>query len=220
MLTSSRARIHFAPNEEATANLTKAKGRVVNTGNNTLSDSLQYAKTMPCDDQKIEDVISSEKYFVFVIHRQENLSKDDFVREVMKHISHASKKMKCVIILHKITEIKLKQLGLLEDLMADDHYITFPRVDYFDFMKLLQGAEFVITDGGSNQEELSYMGKPCFIMRKTTERYEGIGENAVLMGDKGLDSMERFIDDYKSYEKVVSDRIGSPSKIVIDELIK
>ena len=55
-----------------------------------------------------------------------------------------------------------------------------PRLEYLPFLRLVHGAEFVVSDGGGNQEELSYLGMPTLIMRDETERSEGLGENAVL----------------------------------------
>ena len=55
-----------------------------------------------------------------------------------------------------------------------------PRYDYFRFIRLLVDSEFLITDGGSNQEESFYLGKPCLVMRKTSERKEGLGLNVVI----------------------------------------
>ena len=44
----------------------------------------------------------------------------------------------------------------------------------------------MITDGGSNQEELSYLDKPTLLMRQATERQEGVGRNVTLSGyDRG-----------------------------------
>ena len=51
---------------------------------------------------------------------------------------------------------------------------------YIEFVGLMQGARFVIADGGSNQEELSYLGIPTLLMRKATERQEGLATTAIL----------------------------------------
>ena len=41
---------------------------------------------------------------------------------------------------------------------------------YFDFMKLIGDARFVLTDSGGVQEETTYLGVPCLTMRENTER--------------------------------------------------
>lgn len=217
MLVSRIADIHFAPNDIAAYNLRKKKN-VINTGQNTLSDSLKYAMEIQCVDDRINK-LSGVDYFVFVLHRQENLSNSELVMRMIKAAIKASKKIKCVIILHKITEIRLKELGILDDIKNNPCFVAFSRVDYFDFMKLLSGAQFVITDGGSNQEELSYMGVPTFIVRKNTERNEGIGYNALLMGND-YDKVELFIQNYRKYRKkgVIMNDNKSPSEVIVNSL--
>ena len=183
LLTSRVARIHFAPGNGAASNLKYVKGRVINTRQNTLVDSLRMSSGFPLMDEDVRKILGSGKlYFVFVMHRQENLINEIFFKKILDLVMRESKNMRMVFILHKITENKLRDMDLLNDLKNNEDVSLVARVNYFDFMKLLVGAEYVITDGGSNQEELYYMGKPCFILRNVTERTEGLGKNAVLLG--------------------------------------
>ena len=46
----------------------------------------------------------------------------------------------------------------------------------------MRNASMVLSDGGSIQEECAYLDKPCLILRRKTERSDGIGKNAVLWG--------------------------------------
>ncbi|MCK5472655.1 MAG: UDP-N-acetylglucosamine 2-epimerase, partial [Planctomycetes bacterium] len=55
-------------------------------------------------------------------------------------------------------------------------------LDYVDFTALLKSAKMVLADGGSIQEECAYLNKPCLILRKKTERPDGLGKNAMLWG--------------------------------------
>lgn len=217
LLTSRLARVHYAPGEEAENNLIKVKGKIINTEYNTILDSLNYSKAIPIETKEICDIIKQD-YFVFVMHRQENLANRDFVGQVLRQVKVAAESKKCVLILHKITESTLKEMGELQELKRDQHFILLQRVDYFDFMKLLQNAQYVITDGGSNQEELYYMGKPCLIMRKTTERSEGIGKNAILY-DGNIESIQNFIESYNKYKTKLIANEESPSKLIAQTLI-
>lgn len=216
LLTSRLADIHFAPGMEPCSNLKRAKGQVVNTEYNTILDSLTISKEMPVLTEGLDTILHTD-YFVFVMHRQENLLNREFVKQVVRHINKVAEKRKCVLILHKITENALMQMGLFEKLKNNPDFILLPRVDYFDFMKLLSNARFVITDGGSNQEELHYMGKPCLIMRKTTERSEGLESNAVLYQGR-VEMIERFAKEYENY--VSESLVGaySPSEIICENI--
>jgi len=63
---------------------------------------------------------------------------------------------------------------------------------YTEFIRLTMGARFVVTDGGSNQEELALTGIPVYLMRKATERQEGLKQN-ILLGKYNFDSFKSFI---------------------------
>lgn len=92
-----------------------------------------------------------------------------------------------------------------------------PRYDYFEFIKLLNKSEFVISDGGSNQEECFYLGKPCLLLRNETERKEGIDKNVVLSNfDEKV--INDFINNYQKYKfKMISDK-QSPSKMIVNKI--
>lgn len=217
LLTCRVARVHFAPGEEPSRNLARAKGQVVNTQYNTILDSLRYSRNMPVVSEYLEKILDQD-YFVFVMHRQENLANKEFVKQVVDRVKELTANGRnCVLILHKITEATLKSMGILPKLQEDKRFVLLPRVDYFDFMKLLDGARYVITDGGSNQEELYYMGKPCLIMRKTTERREGIGENAVLFNGN-MEQITSFGQEFHRYEIPVSEPEKSPSEVIAKHL--
>lgn len=217
LLTSRLAEYHFAPGKEPVKNLKKAKGLVVDTKYNTIIDSLAILEQMEVRNDAVRKVINQE-FFVFVMHRQENLMNTDFFVKCVECVEKLSENIKCVMILHAPTKIELEKLGKLDVLEKNSKFILLPRVDYFDFMKVLNGAKFVITDGGSNQEELAYMGKPTLIMRKNTERLDGIGENAYLYnGDiEKIVEMERIYQDWERTYVVVEE---SPSEIIADALM-
>ncbi len=66
------------------------------------------------------------------------------------------------------------------------------RMSYIPFIALLKSSRFLVTDGGSNQEEAACMGLPCLIARLKTERHDGIGKNAVL-SELELPVMNSFV---------------------------
>ena len=221
ILTSKRVDYHFCPGAIAEGNLHKAKvpGNIINTRHNTIYDGLQFANTRPFNaglKTEIEKIQGA--YFVFVMHRQENVANTALFKRTIEKILEAAHSMHCVFILHEITRLALKKNGLLQK-VSNDRFILLPRVEYFDFMKILYGAEFVITDGGSNQEELAYMGKPCLIMRTKTERQDGIGENAVLCNND-FEIFNRFIKNYGSYKRPAIVVETLPSLCIIETLEK
>jgi len=213
VIASKYAHLHFAPSQLAFDNLIKIKGQKYNTQYNTILDSMRYSGTIDTDSAVFSE-LKDEKYFVFVMHRQENLAQKKLVQAVIKQIIDISKLIKCVMILHEPTEIKLIEYNLLDILKQSKNIITTPRINYFDFMKLINNSEYVITDGGSNQQELYYMGKPCLILRKKTEQNEGIGKN-VLMYNEDIGVIKEFSENYNRYKTDGVDNSASPSDIIV-----
>ena len=94
-----------------------------------------------------------------------------------------------------------------------------PRLPFIQFIHLLDKAQFIATDGGSNQEESYYLGKPCLILRNVTERTDGLGKNAVLSKGKE-DTILHFTQNYKKYKRGRARLEERPSKIIVDYLSK
>ena len=100
----------------------------------------------------------------------------------------APKKLKCIFLVHDLSS---GFFTLIKEAMSSEiaeNIIHIPRLPYVDFMHLIKGAEFMVTDGGSNQEEMYYMGKPCLVLRNNTERIEGLKKNVILRQNKGKTS--------------------------------
>ncbi len=218
-IVSKRANIHFAPGDAAMENLKRAgvKGQIINTHNNTLIDSLAIAQTIPCKNAALEPLIA-QPHSVMVVHRQENLNNLKLVRE-MVDIACQPSDSACAFIMHEPTRVTLQAMGLLDKLEACPTVTLLPRVEYCDFMKLLGSSDYVLTDGGSNQEELSYMGIPALILRTHTERQEGLGKNATLY-DGSVDSIKHFLSTYQSMRRNPVSPEQSPSSIIADSLSK
>lgn len=215
LVTSKLATYHFAPGEKPFNELSSKRIKI-NTEQNTLIDALNYSKNIPCKSNAVKDILNDD-YCIFICHRQENLMQHKLVKQIVSSAIKTSETRKVVFVMHKITENALKSLDLYDKLKSTPNIFLINRVDYFDFMKLLASSQFVITDGGSNQEELYYLGKPTLIIRKFTEREEGLNKNIILSkGD--IDTLPHFIKNYHQFETDEISASKSPSQIVSDKL--
>lgn len=209
VISSHFADVFFCPNDWAVNNLKGIRGEKINTKQNTLYNSVRLAVSI---NKKI-DIDIKEKYFIFVMHRQENIYNKDRVIFLLNQIANLSKKMKCIFVMHEPTRISLEKMGLLEDLKKNKNINIIARQPFFSFISLLKDSELIITDGGSNQEESYYLGKPCLILREHTERIEGLGENVVLSkNDTGI--IKSFIKNYTNYKRNSLALSFSPSEII------
>lgn len=208
--------VMFCPGDWAVNNLKKYKGIKINTEINTLYDSLSFAG--PSID-KIRDIeIPSEKFAIVTLHRFENVKSKDSLEKIVDLIEAVSNEINMVFILHQLTEKKLIRYGLMNRLRSNPKIEMRKRYDYFRFIKLITYSEFVISDGGSNQEECSYLGKPVLLFRNVTERNEGLGSNAVLSKfDKSI--ILEFVANYSQRNGSQLNVLKSPSDTILDYCI-
>lgn len=204
----------FAPGDEPEMRLKRRRARVINTRQNTLIDSLRLAL-----DSRPSDALSIPKgeFALVSLHRFENIFSRKRLLWLCRTLTDIARKLPVLFILHKPTAVRLDKYGLKSSLERTTEISLRPRYDYVDFIHILNAAALMITDGGSNQEECYYLGKPCLIMRDETERSEGLGSNA-LLSKYDLNAIHRFVNDWKAYEKPPPALIERPSEIIVDEL--
>lgn len=218
VLVSHLAHVAYCPNEWAMNNLRKFRRlERVNTQCNTLFDAMQEALASHPDHAIFGRLPPT--FFLFVLHRQENLFARDFVQQMIELVHRQSVNIPCVIVLHKPMEAVLDRMGIKETLLLNPSVYPVSRLPYRVFTRLLEKSAFIVTDGGSNQEEAFFLGKPCLILRRETERTEGLGENAVLSG-KNMDCIQQFLKDPSLYRRHLICIKQNPSVIIVDHLLK
>lgn len=201
---------HFAAGPWVVKNLKKVKGIVIDTGFNTLYDSLMIATRESGNrNRKIDG-----EYAIVNVHRFENIQNKTVLKKIVTVVSKISKDFKIIFVLHPPTEYQLKKFNLYEGLKSK-HIELIPRQDYMTYMGMLIDSEFIMTDSGGNQQETSYLGHPCLILRKETEGREGLGRNVVISGLSEKKVMD-FVKNYKKYQKGPLKIEKSPTKIIVD----
>ncbi len=146
----------------------KNKKRIIKTGN-TIIDSafISYNKA-----KKMKFKKSEGKYALINLHRHENLNNKERLGKIIEIIRNI--KIKAIWPLHDNTAYFLKKYGLMGKIKKMENINIIPLTDYFYFIFLLANCEYLITDGGSIQEESLVLKKPCILLRKKTERLEGL----------------------------------------------
>lgn len=179
-----------------------------NTGAEAVTDML---RRFPIPQQK-------EDSFVLVsIHRFETIMSRRRLRALVQCIAEIATQKPVRFIVHEPTRRRLQRYGLRAILQAN-RVLLIPSLDYPDFLRLLQTADCVVTDGGSVQEECAYMGTPCVLFRRRTERQDGLGENVCLSGMEPA-TLRTFISDAAYYRRPPTNLHERPSDVVIDKLV-
>ena len=175
-IVSRLSRIHFAPDEAAVRNLGGVRGKVVDTGGNTLRDAL----AMALERMNRPEQGGAGGYGIVSMHRSENLARRADFDLVMGEVLRVAQATPLKFVLHPTTREKLHASGWYPRLQAAPGLELLERMDYPDFVSLLAGSCFLMTDGGSNQEEAAMLGLPTLLLRRATERSDGLGDVVVL----------------------------------------
>lgn len=171
----------ICPNDDAFERMRRRPSvRSVHTGENTLLDSVRFAVSRV---PGLDDLPS--RFFLASIHRFGNIYSRRRLGLVVEQLMELGGIAPVLFVLHPATEKRLREYGFWTRLASDGGIRLMPRLPYTEFLALLSRAELVVTDGGSNQEELSYLGVPAVLMRETTERPDGLGKNVVFERDIG-----------------------------------
>lgn len=210
LITFRLADVLYCPDEASVSNVVSSGKRIIHTHGNTMLDATRLAVTMSRQTNRSD-------YGIVSIHRYENIFHTDRFKWIVEAVIEISHNHKILFIMHPPTEQRLRSNGLYERLAAEPGIELRKRLSYFEFAGVLAQAQFLVTDGGSNQEESSYLGLPCLVMRKGTERNEGLGKNVVL-SNYSKEIIQKFFAHLESYRTPISLSHTSPSEIIVNDL--
>lgn len=189
-----------------------SKALSINTNGNTIFDAIE----MLIGDVGVS---SSDKYIVVSIHRFDNIFSKKRMAHIVNSLIEISKQLRVYFVLHPATIKRLKIFNLYELLDSSENICLVKRMGYSDFIRKTVNSVCVITDGGSNQEELAYLGVPTVIFRQFTERVDGLGGNALMEAE--INNIVEFFknEEYENLKKIKRNRISpAPSEIIVNFL--
>jgi UDP-N-acetylglucosamine 2-epimerase (non-hydrolysing) len=210
-LATALSRIHYAPGPWAASNL--RGGEIVDTGSNTIRDSLELVT-----DDEPSVALPEQPFGIVSLHRFELLNNRRVLTETIEVLADASRRTPLLFIDHSVTTAALERFGLTRHFDASA-FRRIPRLRFFDFVRVERRSSFAVTDSGGSQEECFYLDLPCLVHRKRTERREGLGENVVVSGYRN-DVLSSFLDDPTVFRRRDPLPSASPSDVVLDDLVR
>lgn len=224
------ATVHYAPSEEAVAVLKRGirKSKVIvhtcgNTSQDALLDKLPKVQAVTPN----EDKMSGRKSVLCVLHRAELLVSKQLTINVCEQLQEIAKSHDVEWICDDLAKRSLRRLGVI-DSPETELFLTspgYPNISFKDklshdlFAKRLSTADVIVTDSGGLQEECYVLGKPCLVIRRRTERADGIGSNAVLCPPESKDLLLHF-ERASSLQREPRTILESPSAIIVSHLKK
>lgn len=192
-LTGVLCDIHFAPTELSRRCLLREGIRdadIYVTGN-TVIDALLSVAAMDYqfEDERVKAAASAERMILMTAHRRENWGEPmrDICRAV-KEILSLHPEVNVVFPVHKnptVRDVVFPELGGL------DRVVLTEPPDYVPFVHLMKASHLILTDSGGVQEEAPSLGKPVLVLRKTTERPEGVEAGSAKLVGTDKDAIVR-----------------------------
>jgi UDP-N-acetylglucosamine 2-epimerase (non-hydrolysing) len=201
----------FAPDAEAVRNLhaLRLKGRIVPVGANTVVEAMRHSLA--------DRPAPGSGPVVITMHRVENLRAARRTERLVALAGRIAAERPVTFVLHGPTSEVFARRGLDTALRAAGVQ-TVPLVPHGDFVRMLAAAPFVITDGGSVQEECALLGVPTLLWRLHTERGDGLGDNVVLSRCEDA-TVDAFLADPEAYRRAGLDPGDTPSEQILDVLL-
>lgn len=201
-LISKIADIHLCPTVDNYLNLEseKIQGEKFITGNSVL-DLLKgiYRK--------------EENKILVTLHRRENQNNLKEWFEAIEKIAIENEDVEFIFPIHPSPNVRrhkdiLQKVKVIEPL------------EHEALLDLLSRSRCVITDSGGIQEEAAFLGVPCIVCRKETERTEGLGNFSVLCEEPGYLSECLMIAEQLDLVGQCPYGNGQTANIIYEEVIK
>jgi UDP-N-acetylglucosamine 2-epimerase (non-hydrolysing) len=184
-LTDCLADWYFVHTKQAKENLLKEgvdKKKIFVTGNTVIDALLMTIRKQ--NNKRVQETIekrfssaygiSFDKRKIILVtgHRRESFGKDfESICKGLKKIAMNNQDVQIIYPVHLNPHVQNPVRKILSGL-KNVHLIE--PLDYFIFVWLMNRAYLILTDSGGIQEEAPSLGKPVLVMRKKTERTEGI----------------------------------------------
>lgn len=133
---------------------------------NPMIDTLLMALDRLDPASVIAGLRLTRPYGVATLHRPSNVDDPLQARRMVWMLKAAASRAPIVLPLHPRGRAALGDAGLAE---AGGVRVVEP-MGYLEFMALVRGSSFVVTDSGGIQEETTILGVPCLTVRPNTER--------------------------------------------------
>jgi len=144
------------------------------------------------------NVLSKGRFALITVHRHENIKSKERLRKIIDILS--SLEIPAYFPLHDNTKKKIMDFGLYSQLTSNKNIHLIAPMDYPSFIYQLKHCSLLICDGGSMQEESLIFKRPCIILRKATERQEGLRTNFNYLSNLEVNNTKRKITEFLSKE--------------------
>lgn len=188
-ILSTLSHIHFPPTEGSLQNLLACgipRESIYVTGN-TVTDALMQiaAQAPPGLPKDLVDLPEGARYILVETHRRENLGEP--MRRACLAMKALVEKHPDLHIVFSVHPNPAVRDVVFPELQGVERVHLLEPVDYPTLIRLIRECTMILTDSGGIQEEAPSLGKPVLVLRRQTERPEGVEAGAAELVGTDLD---------------------------------
>ena len=222
-LATVTADLHFAPTTWSQGNLLRegVDEKTIRVTGNPVIDALNFvskqeepreisalleswewrARTGELETERLETSgLETRRLILVTAHRRENFGAPiENICYALKELA-ARDDVEIVYPVHLNPNVQEPVNRILKDVQ---HITLLPPLDYLPLVHLMKHAKLILTDSGGIQEEAPTFGVPVLVLRKVTERPEGVAAGTLkLVGTETghiVREARRLLDDPSAY---------------------
>ena len=209
-LTSQLTTLHFPPTQgskDALLHEGFADSTIHVTGN-TVIDALHLA--LGDDYEFVEPALQhldqGKKIILVTTHRRENFGEP--LLGICSAVAELADNRDDLVIVWPVHKNPAVNKTVHSHLSGRKNVVLIEPLEYREFVHLMAKSSIILSDSGGIQEEAPSLNIPVLVLRKATERPEGVSVGATqLVGTDAEDivkSASKLLDDDTVYEKMAS----------------
>ena len=205
-LVSIAAHWHFAPTERAAQALRREgmPSESIHVTGNTVVDALLHVAGQAPPPGFAERFSGLDRFVLVTAHRRENHGEPlQAICDGLETLAADQPDVRFVVPVHpnpRVVDVIGERLGGTPSII-----LTEP-LDYPTMIHLMKRATLVVTDSGGLQEEAPAFGVPVLVMRRNTERPEGVEAGVARLVGTDAEAIHRevtrLLDDPEAYAQM------------------
>lgn len=206
-LIASLSTLHFAPTELCRLQLKNEgieKGVYV-TGNTEIDAVKKYTVREQFDFGKLRESIDFSKRILFVTaHRRENIGEP--LRNICRALLRIANEYEDVQIVYPVHPNPAVRSIVFEELGGHERILLGEPLSPVEAHNMIARSYLLLTDSGGIQEDAAALQKPVVVLRRETERPEGIDAGVAVLGGTDENAIfaiaKKLLEDAQAYEKM------------------
>jgi UDP-N-acetylglucosamine 2-epimerase (non-hydrolysing) len=173
LVTDALSDVLFTSEKDAEKNLIKegvSKSKIFFVGNVMIDTLLSFISKSGNAGAREKLGLREKEYAVLTLHRPSSVDSQESLSGILEMLAELQQDIKIVFPVHPRTRQMMARFDLERKAASLQNLLLIDPLGYDDFISLIAGARFAMTDSGGIQEETTVLGMPCITIRENTER--------------------------------------------------